>query len=679
MNGFIVYPTFRVIDGKAYVKLYGKLENGESFLTINEFKPYFFIKKTDVEKTKNVGVIQSERFGNITYEIEDSNFKNFNDDILSKVITSIPGTVAEIRNEFQKSEITTYEADIRFVYRFLIDNDIRGSMKIDGDYEKGEYVDRVYTEPKLSSSEFFPKLKTLAFDIETNMKAEEIFSISMYTDDYEDVLIVSDKKLKNATSFPDEKSMLIAFKKKIHEIDPDIITGWNVIDFDFNVIEKAFRKHKIDFVIGRDQDKGRIRLNSSFFKDSTANIVGRQILDGITLLKISFISFEDYKLNTAAHHILGDEKDDIFGTNDKGAEIERIFKEEPQKLADYNLKDSKLVYDILEKKKLIQLTIQRSLLTGMQLDRVKGSIASLDNLYIRETKKLGYVCNNSSFSDREERIKGGFVQDSIPGIYDYINVLDFKSLYPSIIRTFNIDPISFAKAKGKDVIIAPNDAKFSKVEGILPGIIQELWKQRDDAKKRENMEESFAVKITMNSFFGVMANPMCRFYSLDMANAITSFARYIIQETARLIEKKGFKVIYCDTDSTFVVSNAKDSKEAKKNGEMISIYVNKHWAKYAKEKSDRKSYLELQFEKTFVRFLMPYGRGSTSGAKKRYAGTIIKDGKEEIKFKGLEFVRRDWTAVSKKFQLELLDRIFHKKEVVGYVKKFVDEIKNSKY
>ena len=315
----------------------------------------------------------------------------------------------------------------------------------------------------------------------------------------------------------------------------------------------------------------------------------------------------------------------------------------------------------------------------MQLDRVKGSIASLDNLYIRETKKLGYVCNNSSFSDREERIKGGFVQDSIPGIYDYINVLDFKSLYPSIIRTFNIDPISFAKAKGKDVIIAPNDAKFSKVEGILPGIIQELWKQRDDAKKRENMEESFAVKITMNSFFGVMANPMCRFYSLDMANAITSFARYIIQETARLIEKKGFKVIYCDTDSTFVVSNAKDSKEAKKNGEMISIYVNKHWAKYAKEKSDRKSYLELQFEKTFVRFLMPYGRGSTSGAKKRYAGTIIKDGKEEIKFKGLEFVRRDWTAVSKKFQLELLDRIFHKKEVVGYVKKFVDEIKNSKY
>jgi DNA polymerase-2 len=76
---------------------------------------------------------------------------------------------------------------------------------------------------------------------------------------------------------------------------------------------------------------------------------------------------------------------------------------------------------------------------------------------------------------------------------------------------------------------------------------------------------------------------------------------------------------------------------------------------------------------------MPYGRGSTSGAKKRYAGTIIKDGKEEIKFKGLEFVRRDWTAVSKKFQLELLDRIFHKKEVVGYVKKFVDEIKNSKY
>ncbi|MEM4397639.1 MAG: DNA polymerase II, partial [Candidatus Woesearchaeota archaeon] len=370
---------------------------------------------------------------------------------------------------------------------------------------------------------------------------------------------------------------------------------------------------------------------------------------------------------------------------DKGSEIENMYESEPDKLIEYNLKDAELVLKILEKKNIIELSIMRSLLTGMQLDRVKASIASLDNLYLRETKKLGYVCPNSSNIETEEKIKGGYVRDSIPGIYDFINVHDFKSLYPSIIRTFNIDPLAYIpkeyhkKYKDDEVIIAPNGARFRKTKGILPKIIENLWLQRDIAKKEKNQEKSYAIKITMNSFFGVLANPTCRFYSLEMANAITHFGQFIVKKTAEIVENRIYKVIYGDTDSIFIETKSHSLEDAQKIGKEISYYVNEFWKDHVKNVYGVDSYLELQFEKTFVRFIMPKIRGTEIGAKKRYAGLLIEDGKEKIDFRGLEFVRRDWTDLSKKFQLELLDLIFHKKEVIDYIKNFVNDLKKGKY
>ncbi|MBN2368200.1 DNA polymerase II [Candidatus Woesearchaeota archaeon] len=678
MKAFIVYPTYRIIDNKAYVYLFGRLENGESFLSINQFRPYFFIRTKDKDK---LGLVKTD----LKYDLEDTKLKSFFGDKVTKLTLDVPSSVPEFRDALHKQDILTYEADIRFVYRFMIDNGIKGSMNLEGEFKKGNYVDRIYEQPEITPAYFKPELRTLSIDIETSMDLKEVYSISLYSKDFEKVLIVSSKKLNKAESFGSEKELLERFKEIIHNYDPDIITGWNLIDFDFKILKEKFDQHKIPFILGRAEWHGKIRIFDSFFKDSTADIAGRVVLDGMHLLRISFIGLSDYRLQTAAEEILGDTKLDVFGEVDKGEEIERLFREEPQKLVDYNLKDSVLVYKILEKKGIIDLTIQRSLLTGMQLDRVRSSIASLDNLYLRETMKQGYVCSTGSFRQREERIKGGFVKDSVPGIYDFINVLDFKSLYPSIIRTFNIDPMTFIpkelhkKYNSSEVITAPNGAWFKKEEGILPRLIQELWKQRDNAKKKNNKEESFAIKITMNSFFGVLANPMCRFYSLDMANAITHFGQYIVKKTAELAEEKKYRVIYSDTDSIFVETKAGDAEKAKKQGDKISVFINKFWKNYAKSEFGMESFLELQFEKTFVRFIMPKIRGTEKGAKKRYAGLLINDGKEKIDFTGLEFVRRDWTEVSKKFQLELLDRIFHKKEVVDYIKKFVSDLKKGKY
>lgn len=667
MRGFIVYPTYRIVDNKAYVHLFGRLENGESFLTINLYRPYFHVKESDLKRALKIQ----------EFEYENSNLKNFKNEPVVKVVLDIPKTVPELRKKLEEEEIECYEADIRFAYRYMMDLGLKGSIEVKGDFKKGDFVDRVYEEPALTESDWIPKLKILSMDIETNRHAKELFSISLHTDNYSNVFIISDKKLENAVSVSSEKELLEKFKEKVLELDPDIITGWNLIDFDLHILEEKFRQHKIPFRLGRIDWDCRIRKQESFFIDSTANFPGRAILDGIQLLKISFVKLPDYKLDTAASQILGEKK--LIGSKNKGAVIEDQFKNHPQKLVDYNLKDSVLVTDILEKTGVLNLTIKRSLLTGIQLDRVKGSIASFDSLYLRELKKKGYVAPSAKFGNREERIKGGYVMDSKPGIYDYVIVCDFKSLYPSIIRTFNIDPFTFVPdCKGKNLIKAPNGACFRKEHGILSGIIENLWKARDERKKEKDLMGSYAIKVVMNSMFGVIANPVFRFHSIDIANAITHFGQYLIKTTAKKIEELGHEVIYGDTDSVFINLNVESEKEADKIGLDIQKKINVFFENHITKDYGCENFLELEFEKIYKRFLMPKARGSEVGSKKRYAGLLLKDGKEKMDFVGLEFVRRDWTELAKTFQLEILKKIFQKEEITKYVQKFVKDLKAGK-
>lgn len=668
MKGFVIYPTYRIIDDKAYVHIWGWLENGETFLSKSYYRPYFFIKRSDLKKAKKIAECDHEKTG----------LKNFDREKVEKIILDIPGDVPGLRKKFEEEDIECYEADIRFAYRFMMDKNIRGSLEITGNFEKGKGVDRVYEEPDLSYAEYQPDLKTLALDIETNMNTDEILSVSLACQDYKKVIIISDKKLEKTITVKSEQELLKNFKEEFLKLDPDIVTGWNVVDFDLIHLQEKFKEYNIPFVLGRDNSNCKIRKQESFFRDSSANFPGRMVLDGIQLLKSSFVKLEDYKLDTAAEEFLGEEK--IISGKDKGQEIIDTFNNDPQKLVDYNLKDSIMVLDILKETGVLSLTIRRSMLTGMPLDRVKGSIASFDSLYLRELQKKGFVAPSSKYGERGERIKGGHVMTSKPGIYDYVIVCDFKSLYPSIIRTFNIDPFTYVEdCKGEDLVKAPNGACFRKEKGILSEMIEELWHARDEMKKKDDQTGSYAIKVLMNSMFGVMANPVFRFYSIDIGNAITYFGQHLIKLTAKKIEEQGYEVIYGDTDSVFVNLNVDSYEEAKKIGTNIQEKTNSFFQEYITEDYGCKNFLELEFEKTYRRFLMPTARGSKKGSKKRYAGLLKKDGKEEIDFVGLEFVRRDWTDLAKKFQLELLQKIFRKEEVREYIRDFVEKLKEGEY
>ena len=125
---------------------------------------------------------------------------------MTKVKLNHPKEISELRTIFESENIKTYESDIRFPTRYLIDNNIQGSIEIDGDYDCAETIDRVYKNPEISSVEYTPNnLKILSFDIETNKNAKEIYCISMFSKNYKKSLIISNKKVKNAILCIDEE------------------------------------------------------------------------------------------------------------------------------------------------------------------------------------------------------------------------------------------------------------------------------------------------------------------------------------------------------------------------------------------------------------------------------------------------------------------------------------------
>ncbi len=646
--------------------LFGRLENGESFVVMNYARPYFYIRKQDLEKAQNLA----------EFEFQESDFKNFDGEIVVKIILDIPKDVPEVRRTLEQEGVVCYEADIRFAYRFMIDHNLQGCVDINGDYDSGEYVDRVYKEAAVKHASFQPKLKTMALDIETNAKATRIYCISMVFGDQKFVLIHSGQRLKNAVNCASEEELLRTFQRKMLELDPDIITGWNVIDFDLKVIQQRFKKYGIPFVLGRDNTSCRIIIEKDFFVSSKADFPGRVVIDALDLLKVSFIKVEDYKLGTVAKGILGEDK--LLKFKDKGNEIESLYKDDQQTLVDYNLKDSELVMQILEKTKMLALSVQRSILTGMPLDRVHASIASLDSLYLKRAMMRKLVVPSARYVQKERGIVGGYVKEPQYGIYENVIVLDFKSLYPSIIRTFNIDPAAYDASCKKGSLKTPTGICFKKETGILPEIIEELWKHREEARKKKDELSRHAIKILMNSFFGVLASPSCRFFSMEVANAITMTGQYILKLTTGKIEEMGFKVIYNDTDSCFVLSHAKDHEGAVKVGKEIRGKINDFYKIYLKKEFKRNSYLELEFDRCFLKLLLPKMRSAEQGAKKRYAGIVLEDGKEVLDITGLEAIRGDWTPLAKKFQMDLLGLVFHKKDVVPYITQLVKDLKAGK-
>jgi DNA polymerase II len=257
----------------------------------------------------------------------------------------------------------------------------------------------------------------------------------------------------------------------------------------------------------------------------------------------------------------------------------------------------------------------------------------------------------------------------VPGLFENVAVFDFKSLYPSLIRTFQLDPVAHALA-GEDAIVAPGGAHFAREGAVLPDVIERFMARRAAAKQRGDRHADQAIKIMMNALFGVLGAASCRFFDPAIANAITGFGQEILLRTRDAFEDAGVPVIYGDTDSVFVRLDARGSDPAAQ-AERLRDLVQARIAAHVRDTWAVASHLELELEGIYERFYMPRVRSGRSGSKKRYAGW--RAGRLEVV--GLESVRRDWPAVARRLQRGLLERVFRDEPVLPFFAEVVQAVR----
>lgn len=548
----------------------------------------------------------------------------------------------------------TQEGDVKPHDRFLMERFVTGSMAVRGDFKQRDGYREAFN-PRIKTAEFATPLSVLALDIETDGYGGGLLSIAVAGVGGDRVWMIGDgPDAEHVEYVADERAALDAFMAHVRRADPDILAGWNVVEFDLLMLQELAEKLRVPFNIGRGGERGKVLPPRNEQQPYVARVGGRVVLDGIATLKSATYSFESFGLENVAQELLGRGKK-IEHDGDAVAEIRRLYREDKPALAAYNLEDCRLVLDIFDKADLVGFAAERQSLTGLPMDRQGGSVAAFDNLYLPRLHRRGYVAPDVGDAMDRERSPGGYVMDSVPGIYENVVVLDFKSLYPSIIRTFAVDPLGLATA-GDDAIPGFAGGSFAREGHILPDLIQHLWEARDEAKKRNDAARSRAIKILMNSFYGVLGTSGCRFFSPKLASSITLRGHEIILESRSFIEKRGYQVIYGDTDSLFAHI---DKPNAESIGRELANDLNAYWTQSLQDRFRIQSYLEVEFELNFTRFLMPTMRGSDKGSKKRYAGLIETGEGEKVVIKGLEAARTDWTPLARRFQRELFDRVFH--------------------
>jgi DNA polymerase-2 len=588
------------------------------------------------------------------------------------------GQLMRLETALRKAGVEMFEADVRPPERYMMERFITAPVTFGGNPTADDLLLDAQMKPH---SDYRPALKLVSLDIETTAQGE-LYSIALEGCGERQVYMLGppngdDSEVDFQLEYCDTRTLLL---KKLNEwferFDPDAIIGWNVVQFDLRVLHEHARRLGVPLKLGRGGEEMQWREHGSrnhYF----AAAAGRLIIDGIESLRSATWSFPSFSLENVAQTLLGEGKA-ISTPYQRMDEINRMFAEDKPALAKYNLKDCELVTRIFAKTQLLTFLLERASVTGLPADRSGGSVAAFTHLYMPLMHRQGFVAPNLG-GRPPEASPGGFVMDSQPGLYESVLVLDYKSLYPSIIRTFLIDPVGLIEGlkhpDDQDSVPGFRGARFSRTRHCLPAIVSRVAEGRETAKREHNAPLSQALKIIMNAFYGVLGSSGCRFFDTRLASSITLRGHEIMLRTRQLIEAQGHTVIYGDTDSTFVwLRRAHGQEEAAQIGRALVDHVNQWWREHVQQEYGLHSVLELQYETHYKRFLMPTIRGAEEGSKKRYAGLVARaDGTDEMVYKGLEAVRTDWSLLARQFQQELYSLIFHRKPYQDYVRDYVSK------
>ncbi|WP_221799932.1 DNA polymerase II [Oceanobacter mangrovi] len=607
------------------------------------------------------------------------------------------------RDLLAEQGIVCREVDIRPTDRYLMERFVYGAAELQWQQETAvAAVDDIsehllIQQTRMKPGDYRPQLRWLSLDIETSIPRQgesvKLYSVGLVAENFRQVLLVNEHGAAQAANdtaldirrFATEADLLAELNLLLARLDPDAIIGWNLIQFDIDVLVQLYRQHRITMTWGRDGSRLKWRRRRDMPDRVSVQMAGRVALDGIELLRAASFQFESFSLNFVSEQLLGDSK--LLTGSQRGHDIQRLYETDIASFAAYNLQDCDLVWRIFAEVKLFEFAIERSLMTGLALDRMGGSVAAFENLYLPRLHRAGYIAPNMGEGYKAEKSPGGYVMDSRPGLFEHVLVLDFKSLYPSIIRTFKIDPMGLIEGLTTDAAeTLPNDhwvpgffgARFHQQRHVLPDLIRMLGQRRDQAKRQGNKPLAQAIKVIMASCYGVLGSEGCRFHDTRLSASITKRSHEIILASSEWIASQGYEVIYGDTDSVFVwLRKSVSDDEADQIGQQLVRNLNLWWQQQLQHRFNIESFLEMEYETHYRRFFMPSIRGAETGSKKRYAGLITNaDGQPEMVFKGLEAVRSDWTPLARLFQQQLYEKIFLQQPYADWVRGLVKQLLN---
>lgn len=707
--------TFQVFDvdytflkdlKKPLIRIFGKTEDGKDVCAVfSNYYPYFYINHTNekvLEKFKNL-ILKYE----IVEKFLPKGYSNEKVKLL-KVYLKNPADVPKVRDEIN---IETFEADILFKYRFMADFEIKAMnwIKVKGkplnteisDSEiklEIEKIENVDIEKDANFKYLFLDIETLSSESEPNPEKDPIIIISLFfypAFNNKNTLVLISKNSRNldkdVLTFENENEMLKKFLEIVKDFNPDFIVGYNISEFDFPYLVKRMKVLKIGRNIGKASDKPALSKQLSE-KRHKNQIVGRVIVDIYKIIKEFskrgfFQGLKRFDLGTVSKALINDEKIDI-----PHSKIPEYWNKDLKKLIEYSRKDAELTFKLFMSYKLLDKFIALSKVSGLLLQDVLdgGEASKIEIILLREFNKKDFVLPNKPSKeeikrrekDKEARgLEGGLVLEPEIGFHDNCIVyLDFASMYPNIIISYNICPTTIVlneKYNNLEMKTVPYGSKFVTKnirEGIYPKILRELIESRNkiksllkkekDEKRKEYLDGiQEALKRIANAFYGYTGFVSGRLYILEIANSITSVGRSLIKEMKNLIETQtNYKVIYGDTDSIMVKLDTKDIEVAQKKALELENLVN-----------DKYENLKMKLEKIFKTLLITH--------KKRYAGLAYEDGKEQIITKGIETVRRDWCDLVTETLMNVLEIILKEKNIekaVNYFKKVVDDLKNGK-
>jgi DNA polymerase elongation subunit (family B) len=631
--------------------------NTRVHLRVHGIKPYFYVPYDEFGETlqEDGRVIGWEK-----------GHENIAGEHMVKIYTRIPGDVPKVRNDYEH-----HEADILFPNRFLIDEEIQGSLSIPEEHATPEPTD--ITADDIGDATYNRPSRVCFCDIEVDdstgfpsqdVAEKEIISITVYDSyrgDYQifmyhpELPSVSHEQAK-IRIFDTEVGMMRGFVDYLGTRDFDAITGWNFTDFD-----SRYLLNRIDNLEDRDDvenlEKEDMSSLGSAYDDGYfgAKIKGLAVFDLLRGYKnLQFTELDSYRLEDVAQEVLG------TGKIKDDRSVYELWKQDPQKLVEYNVKDVELTVMLEEQQGIIKFYEEIANYAGGRFGEMSDVTRPVDMIVLRAVN--GVWALPSAKNVKTEKFEGAKVFDPIMGVKENVVVLDLASLYPMSMKTINAGPETKDPA---GELKAPNGIKFNNDEDavvveIIDDMLEERQRYKDlrdehpvDSKQYDNYDrKQSAVKVVMNTLYGVMGWDRFRLQDKDVGAAVTAVGREVIKFTERVVEDMGYETVYGDTDSVMIHLGPDHTKDdVKKIGMELEQRINDAYDDFARDRLNAdEHFFDIEFEKLYRRFFQ-------AGKKKRYAGHITwKEGKnkDSLDIVGFEYQRSDYSKVAK----QLMKRVF---------------------